>query len=397
MPMTLSASSCEAVLRANDRGGYTVPSARLYPHQWAWDSAFAAIGWAYLDPGRAWVELRTLMDGQWEDGRVPHVYFHDLSGDYWPDAAFWGAERSSTITQPPVWASAARRVVEIAGEDPALAELVPKFAASHRFFAEQRDPNGWGAVAVVHPWESGLDNAPTWDAALAEVDVSRAPAFERRDTAVVGDPSMRPTQAQYVAYAALVKAIAEDGFGPGPFAVYDPMMTAILARAEEDLAWLAARVDQPEIEQQARVRGSRVLEGLERLWDEGSGRYRYLEGSGRAVEVDSIGSYLPVWASIPRERERRLRRGLELRFEAQWPVPSVALGALAFDPRRYWRGPSWVNVNWMLGAEYDARTLELIERSGFREYYEPLTGEGLGAEGFTWTAALALDMLARTK
>ncbi len=34
-----------AVLRANDRGRYTVPAGHLYPHQWAWDSAFATIGW----------------------------------------------------------------------------------------------------------------------------------------------------------------------------------------------------------------------------------------------------------------------------------------------------------------------------------------------------------------
>ena len=59
-----------AVLRANDRGRYTVPAGHLYPHQWAWDSAFAAIGWSVLDADRALVELETLLDGAWPDGRV---------------------------------------------------------------------------------------------------------------------------------------------------------------------------------------------------------------------------------------------------------------------------------------------------------------------------------------
>ncbi|HEU5060518.1 MAG TPA: hypothetical protein VFU21_28500, partial [Kofleriaceae bacterium] len=76
--------------------------------------------------------------------------------------------------------------------------------------------------------------------------------------------------------------------------------------------------------------------------------------------------------------------------------------------RRYWRGPTWVNVNWMLvaglrraGAASAAdrlagRTLELVERSGFREYFDPRTGEGCGAEDFAWTAALAIDLLAES-
>ena len=39
--MTLSMSEqAEAILRARDRGGYTAPTAGLYPYQWNWDSAF---------------------------------------------------------------------------------------------------------------------------------------------------------------------------------------------------------------------------------------------------------------------------------------------------------------------------------------------------------------------
>ncbi len=36
------------ILRANDRGGYTIPTAGLYPYQWNWDSAFAAWGFCHL-------------------------------------------------------------------------------------------------------------------------------------------------------------------------------------------------------------------------------------------------------------------------------------------------------------------------------------------------------------
>ena len=47
-------AQAEEVLRRNDRGGYTVPSARLYPYQWNWDSGFVALGWLTFDEPRAW-------------------------------------------------------------------------------------------------------------------------------------------------------------------------------------------------------------------------------------------------------------------------------------------------------------------------------------------------------
>jgi hypothetical protein len=66
-----------------------------------------------------------------------------------------------------------------------------------------------------------------------------------------------------------------------------------------------------------------------------------------------------------------------------------------------------VNVNWFLvrgleaaGLVAEARqladlTIDLVSRSGFVEYYEPTTGEPLGARDFSWSAALTIDLLVR--
>ena len=59
--MTDLIARAQATLRANDRGGYTVPTARLYPFQWNWDSAFVAMGWATFDIARAWDEIELLL------------------------------------------------------------------------------------------------------------------------------------------------------------------------------------------------------------------------------------------------------------------------------------------------------------------------------------------------
>jgi hypothetical protein len=96
------------------------------------------------------------------------------------------------------------------------------------------------------------------------------------------------------------------------------------------------------------------------------------------------------------------------RYRAPFGIPSVSLDEPAFKPGfalwRCWRGPSWINTAWLLvpamselgyRAEADAvvRSLELgVRRHGFREYYNPLTGRGLGAKRFGF-ATLLVDLL----
>ncbi len=394
--MTDLAERAARILRDNDRGEHTVPSPKLYPHQWAWDSAFAAIGWAHLDKGRALTELKRLLASAWPDGRVPHIAFDPNAAGYWPDPAFWGTTDSSSITQPPVWGTAAWRLYELGVDGEDLRPLVEPIERSHAFFAAARDANDWGLVAVVHPWESGLDNCPVWDVPLERIDPAQAPHFVRRDVAHVADPAERPTDDHYKRYAVIVKAIAAEDFGPGPFAVYDPLMSACLARSERDLARLC---DALSIETNAGARAARITDALERLWDEDLGRYQYVDAHGGPLAPDVIGGYVPVMLEgLSKARRDRLRAGLAARFDTPYPVPSTAPIDPAFDPRRYWRGPTWLNIDWLIAPHVDLplvdRALALVEESGFREYYHPLTGEGLGADQFTWSAALVLDWLA---
>ncbi len=384
-----------ALLRANDRGRYTVPSPHLYPHQWAWDSGFAAIGWLYLDRERAVVELETLLAGAWADGRVPHIFFHDTSGTYFPGPDFWETTESTSITQPPNWAIAARRLVEGGADRDRIRALLPAIDASHRFFAAQRDPDGMGAVVVVHPWESGLDNSPAWDSPMQAIDPTRAPAFRRVDVERVDDPGERPSDEEYKRYAVIVKAIAADGFGPGPFAVYDPFMTAMLARAEADLAWLS---DELGVETAAAARAHRLREGLAGLFDADRGYYRFRDAAaGSDLYPDILAAHVPIMVDEAPGREVAIAR-LRARYMTRFPLPTAAPDSPAFDPRCYWRGPTWLSTNWLLSEalpEIVEPTLELVDRAGFREYYHPHEGAGLGATDFTWTAALVLDWLAQ--
>ncbi|HCF98995.1 MAG TPA: glycoside hydrolase, partial [Chloroflexi bacterium] len=83
----------------------------------------------------------------------------------------------------------------------------------------------------------------------------------------------------------------------------------------------------------------------------------------------------------------------------------TALNSPWFNPENYWLGPVWINTNWMVMhglASYGRRdlaetlkrdSLSLIAKSGFREYFNPISGEGYGTDSFSWSAALSIDLL----
>jgi hypothetical protein len=171
-------------LEANDRGNYAVPtSSGLYPAQWNWDSCLVALGFAQYDIPRAWQEVETLFSGQWRNGMVPSILFHGDDSTYFPNMEIWQCRErvpSSGITQPAVAATVVRYLVDKTSDVEArlrLAPQLPKILASHRWFQSARDPDRTGLVSIVHPWESGMDNSPVWDDALA--DVPPGPSAQR--------------------------------------------------------------------------------------------------------------------------------------------------------------------------------------------------------------------------
>src|SRR5262249_26575292 len=182
---------------------------------------------ATWDGDRALAELEYLTRGQWPDGMIPHIIFHRPSDTYFPGPGVWGTEArtraggppTSGLTQPPVFATALRFVWEAmpAGRGRAERERVFRLyraaLAWHRWWISARDPQTTGLVAVLHNWETGSDNSPAWDAALARVPTTTSAPIRRRDTGHV-DPAMRPTDLEYHRYIHLVDAYRGAGWDP---------------------------------------------------------------------------------------------------------------------------------------------------------------------------------------
>ena len=396
-----------AILHANDRGGYTVPTAGLYPYQWNWDSAFAAWGFATFDVNRAWDEVETLFSGQWPNGMVPHILFHRPDPGYFPGPDVWGAENvgpipSSGISQPAVAATFIRAIWGRGGGENRLRALFPKIKAWHKWFMDWRSDEG--AIFVTHPWEAGRDNCADWDTAMAAIEPVGVGDYTRRDTSHV-NPEMRPTKEDYDRYIWLVQRgrrmvwdeakLAEDR----PFQVADPTLTFILLRANRDLAVMAEALGEDRTE----------IDGWSAELEKGANRLRNaITGAFDAINLTTgehtghvtSASFLCWYAGM---EDPHMLRNLENIFETtRYPVPSLDVGSSDFDGMRYWRGPTWAIINSLIGiglrdmghsdqAEKLRRlTRGLIAEHGFAEYFHPQTGAPAGGGTFTWTAAVWL-------
>jgi len=416
--MTTLTETAIEILRENDRGTYTVPTKGLYPFQWNWDSCLTALGQRHFDESRAWLEIETLFDHQWPCGMVPHIVFHQMDDGYFPGPDVWATGRpvpTSGITQPAVAGFALKRLFDRASDRNAAEDrvrrLLPKVAAWHRWFYATRDPQGEGLVAILHPWEAGRDNSVDWDAPFANVPTDGIAPYTRRDTQHA-NPEHRPTKEQYDRYLWLVehfRALNWDTaklHDASPFQVVDPGFNAILIRACTDLADLAAQLGETTIAQQNRAFAAKGLAAMESLWSDPHGQYLCRDRvAGKLIDSPSIGGLLAAFCAIPTARAARIAQTID-GHNTRFRVASHPPQDPRFDPKRYWRGPVWLVVNYMIAdglalagqedaaAAITASSLDLIRESGFAEYYDPMSGEPLGGGRFTWTAAMVLEFMA---
>lgn len=423
-----------AVLEGNVQdGGFTIPSKGLYPFQWKWDSGFIALGFGHYDMDKALQEMATLLDSQWENGFIPHIVFHTETDSYFPGADFHQSHlhpeaskkyRSTGMTQPPVLGFVLERLYTM-GQDKAkimafVDTHIDAIFANHVYFYENRDVEDNGLIYIYHNWESGTDNSPIWDDIWQTMDPPHY-EFKRKDTTHV-DASQRPTKREYDHYLHLIEIAKEVNYNDqeiaarSPFLVQDPLFNAMLIRSNEALASLYKLLDRSEekIAQLNRWSSLGKASMNQRLFDPEMGAYVHYDlRNKRPIPYLTSSSFTPLFAGIPDvERAQQMTVVLQERFGGDQRYLCASFDPVheKFNPKKYWRGPVWINVNWLLyhglkryGMEDLAErvksdSLSLIEQFGFFEYFDPRreNGEesnGYGGGNFSWSAALMIDLL----
>jgi putative isomerase len=324
---------------------------------WIWDSAFHILGLAHGGPKArqlALWQIEVMLGGQHETGKVPREVWRDgpqFLGQY-------------GIQAPGLLTLCANRLLKVAKSDEeraavlkAMADFYPKFEKNHNWFFENPTKTSIG-LCIWSGWDSGWDTSTRWDKPLlGALDLD---CF------------------LYVDRVELAK------------------MARSLGKKDEARQWDA--------------KAKELRDQIRQLhWSDKLGIYNDVSEDKSVSDTLTPAIYWPMWAGI--SKDSQIAKSIDYLndpkvFAAEWPVPTVPVTDKRFEPKGYWRGPTWINLNWITirGLEHYGRkaeaaalrdkTLDLVARTPvLYEYYDPITGEGVGSRNYGWTSALYVDLV----
>ena len=366
---------------------YICPDTVTYPWQWLWDSCFHAYILRNYYPKLAYTELISLTRFQTTDGFLPHMSYHGKPSASIP---LWGIENRSGLTQPPVIGWALYNLYKASPNVEMLEYLYPKIRDYLNFLKNIRDPDNDGLISIVHPWESGWDDSPRWDEPARIKNYTRS-SFNRFKYKLVLSYRENEWDQQ--------KMIKHTEFN-----VESVSFNCLYAMSIKKMKNLAEILHIEQDIRQWEERYNKCVTNIqEKMWNEKLGIYQDLYHTNDqeyAVTIFTPAIFFPMILKIPsRNQAERLVTHLTnpKKFKLQFLIPTVSADEPSFDPSAYWRGTVWINVNFLVSmgllkygfrkivSDISKGSIDLIKREGFREYFNPISGEGLGAKEFGWS------------
>lgn len=370
---------------------YTVPSPHLYPYQWLWDSCFHSIIYTRLgELGWAKDEIRSLIAGQWENGMLPHMIYWEKNEMHNVD---WGTEKNtSSLTQPPMIAYAVERIWKASKDDDFVREVFPSLV---RFYKWLRDERGEDElIRCVHPWETGEDDFVAWDSIYKVKEPSKK--------------ILENLKIDILDRFVKTELNSKEFLKMNIFSLKSLLFNSVYLRNLESMRLLANIISSPE-EEYFQELLPKVREAFKKnLFNNQFKIYSSYYDRNVCIEnIENSSIFLPLFANISSEEEAKelVEKYLknEDKFWLRYPVPTSSADDENFQPNRYWRGSSWVNINWFIykglrcygydkvAQEVRDATIRMINKTGFWEYYNPINAKGLGAKNLTWSG-LVFDM-----
>jgi glycogen debranching enzyme len=387
---------------------FVSPARVEYIYQWLWDTAFHAIILSHIDLEWAKAEILNNLKGQWGDGFMPHVIFWQ-EGHVVPRSVYFHCNprywriHSTSITQPPLTASAIESIYQKDHDPEFLLQTLPHIARFHRWLLDNRDPDRDGLLAIISAKESGMDQSPVFQDAVHYAGQNPV-ALQ----VALSSPDLRNIFCAFDNHQ-----IVRGDF----FNVKELLFNCVFVNACRSLGRLFRAIGE---EGEALVWLEQACKTeqaiLTQCWDEQSGMFCTLSGLGkRKITIKTIASLIPL--CLDGLQGEKLARTVALltnsnEFWTPFPVPSVALSEKYYRPGMtpwyegtlLWRGPTWINTNWFivnglrkhgypnLADHMVDKMVEMVEAYGFREFYHPETGVGYRRKGFGWSTLVA-DLL----
>lgn len=392
---------------ADENYKYVSPSPRHYSYQWFWDSCFHAIVLSHFDLDLAKNEIRNLLKGQEQNGFIPHVIF--WSRGLW--AAPWSSlesklsisPKTTQLIQPPLLAEAVEAIFKKEKNHDFLYETLPKLKSYYRWLSKNRDPDGDDLISIIAPYESGLDQSPSFDTAIGV----------RGGSSLLASIAGRTIDFKNMMRGYNLEKIFEDDY----FNVEDVLVNSIYIKNLQILSKLLHEVDDEESARALHHLSQRATESLiKKCYDKEAGFFFDLSSKNEErLQTLTIKGLVPIILDLPKSIVNNLVKKHVLNheeFDLPFPIPTVARSEPSFLPYPktlagepiIWRGPTWINTNWYIvqglkkhGYKKEAKkivdkSVDLVRTSGYREFFNPLTGEGYGAKNFGWST-LVVDMI----
>lgn len=394
--------------RKKDGRLYTLPSPETYPYQWLWDSCFHALILSHFDTRSAKEELLSLFVKQFENGMIPHmIYWRKKTKSDFP-VIEWGKDDTSSITQPPMIAYAVWQIYQKDKQDHGilsakkfLEEIYPGLTQFYRYFLEYRDFRGNHMISIINPDESGEDNSSRFDI-------------------VLNLPPKHSLEENFKQRLKLIAQNRECAFNARTcmknfFWVKDVPFNVILIENLKCLSNISSVLGKDE-DADLFFDQSKLISAAMRkhMFEDGIfwSLHSKMDLVGEKIDYKKIkvktwAIFAPLFAKLYTKSEADwiIKKFLQSKKEFNLPflIPTVSASEASFDPNGFWRGPVWMAANWFIykglvkyGYQSFAKNIydssrKLLEKSGFRENYNPLTGEGYGAKNFTW-GGLVIDM-----
>ncbi len=290
-------------------------TADRWPHRgmWLWDTAFHAIGFRHVDCELAKDMIEAMFDVQHEDGFVPISALPDKN-DY-------------ELTQPPILGIASKYVYETGKDTDWLRRVYPKLVKYLEFNTNKYDVDGlglvswgWGAEEYGHRPSnaSGMDNSPRFDK-----------SFE-------------------------LKAVDFNSY---------------IASEYEVLSEFAAIIEKADDAQNFAEKHSRQCELINKyMWNDEQKLYMDYDSSGGKQNILlSNAGFLPLLCgAASREQAGEMIKHLNNpdTFGTAIPIATLAKSEDSYNDKDMWRGPMWVNLNWLI--------IRGLQRYGYVDYVQSI-------------------------